>query len=820
MEKPAAPLLVNTNTTVVEVTKDDSKSLDQSSLGTTAEGVAAATTATTTQVAMKPIPQIKFVVQKVRYPAERLARRIKIWYCSSGFSLSTEQEIEQFVNELQQTGDSTLQSFSQEKFDNILDWAHLLEVLRKYEGKMLVEEALEHDDLSNSWVLNVKAVIPSNEGATVSMKLSEASTIDAIARELAQTLGVSESDCASQLPAIMTAPGNNPIQMGLEQLKDDLIFAEDLVLYQEEVIDHLWESYTVLKSVVEQKDDVINQLYTEVTDLKEKSGGKYRNSSFTDGSNLLTLTNHEESKRELPISADGGGGGGGGREEWRNWADEKHKLIQSHNEVKSSLINEIRILRKTLNPNSEQTFLDLQKSENIRLKLEEELVKTQIHCDQLRSELSQTQMKNQELETEKSMLESDWQDRYNKLLERLDKSQNQNPPSLVPTATSDGIKKQAPSSSHGSDNNKVSDIPNLDSALYGDPSVGIISRLNLVESKVKLFDNKFNDSAAGSLSTFSFPMARSKSVYVPGIKSGIPSNAEHSAAAAPGGIFNVSKAAIPEDNNTANIQQLAERISSSSILVPSSNPRNSFNNGPTLSDLASFHPALPLQQDDKLSAAAGDAMSYEEKKTAPPNFSSHKSSSSFAVTPYSQNTPSNHSLALYDPSYPEFKPSSSASPPRRQAAPKSGSMMNYSNLSAGSSLMDPQQRQVTMRIPASAALLNSSTNDHPLRNALRADTFNKLNGKGITMMTTRPYFKFNPKAKASYGDMMDGGDIAQASHPPLSNAAALPPRFMSDTSSSHTHKRNASWEANPGPPATVSGRRVLLNRNSGGWKWK
>lgn len=92
------------------------------------------------------IPQIRFAVKKVKYPAERLARRIKIWYCSSGFSLSTEQEIEQFVNELQLTGDNTLQSFSQEKFDNILDWAHLLEVLRKYEGSFpLSHSFLDHD---------------------------------------------------------------------------------------------------------------------------------------------------------------------------------------------------------------------------------------------------------------------------------------------------------------------------------------------------------------------------------------------------------------------------------------------------------------------------------------------------------------------------------------------------------------------------------------------------------------------------------------------------------------------------------------------------
>ena len=32
----------------------------------------------------------------------------------------------------------------------------------------------------------------------------------------------------------------------------------------------MWESYTALKSVIEQKDEVINQLYSQLSDLQDK----------------------------------------------------------------------------------------------------------------------------------------------------------------------------------------------------------------------------------------------------------------------------------------------------------------------------------------------------------------------------------------------------------------------------------------------------------------------------------------------------------------------------------------------------------------------
>jgi hypothetical protein len=78
-------------------------------------------------------------LKRVRYPSERLARRIKIWYSSSGFALSTAAEVEQFVKELKNTGDKVLADFSEEKFGELKDWANLLAVLRKYEQRKLLD---------------------------------------------------------------------------------------------------------------------------------------------------------------------------------------------------------------------------------------------------------------------------------------------------------------------------------------------------------------------------------------------------------------------------------------------------------------------------------------------------------------------------------------------------------------------------------------------------------------------------------------------------------------------------------------------------------
>lgn len=89
----------------------------------------------------KLVEKIEFKVKKVIYPTDRLARRVRIWYSSSGFALTNDTEIEQFVSTLQGSEDEVLQRFAEEKFSEIKDWATLLELLRSYESKLIVEQA-------------------------------------------------------------------------------------------------------------------------------------------------------------------------------------------------------------------------------------------------------------------------------------------------------------------------------------------------------------------------------------------------------------------------------------------------------------------------------------------------------------------------------------------------------------------------------------------------------------------------------------------------------------------------------------------------------
>lgn len=218
---------------------------------------------------------------------------------------------------------------------------------------------------------------------------------------------------------------NNPWTQGLSILKEDLTFAEDLVLYQEEVIEHMWESYTAVKGVIEQKDEVINQLYTQLSDLQERM----HEIQIGNGPGNLIVRSSSPSKfsKELKAAADWefyeadrDGDGKINREEWRRWIEDKQNLIQEHSQVKTALMNEIRNLRKALTPSSEQAYQELKKSEDIRRQQEEELVQIHIENDNLREELRM--LKNQLNETvqEKSMLESDWVERYENLSKQLE----------------------------------------------------------------------------------------------------------------------------------------------------------------------------------------------------------------------------------------------------------------------------------------------------------------------------------------------------------------------------------------------------------------
>lgn len=110
---------------------------------------------------LKEVESLKVKVTQISYPSERLSRRVKIWYCSSGFSLSSEDEIQTFVNELKNMDDNILQAFSEEKFSQIQDWAKLLELLRKYEQKTMMDQVpIAEENKPDSIVLKLEVAAP------------------------------------------------------------------------------------------------------------------------------------------------------------------------------------------------------------------------------------------------------------------------------------------------------------------------------------------------------------------------------------------------------------------------------------------------------------------------------------------------------------------------------------------------------------------------------------------------------------------------------------------------------------------------------------
>lgn len=162
----------------------------------------------------------------------------------------------------------------------------------------------------------------------------------------------------------------------------------------------MWESHSALKGLIEQKDEVINQLYNQLSELQDKvrfmqastefttpgsaGGGSTMSSSvFQASSNISTKgakTIQALADKEFN-EADKDGDGRISREEWRRWIQDKHNLIQEHNQVKTALMNEIKTLRKALSPATDQVFQELKKNEEVRKKQEEEMIQAHIERD-------------------------------------------------------------------------------------------------------------------------------------------------------------------------------------------------------------------------------------------------------------------------------------------------------------------------------------------------------------------------------------------------------------------------------------------------------
>jgi hypothetical protein len=68
----------------------------------------------------------------------------------------------------------------------------------------------------------------------------------------------------------------------------------------------MWESYTALKGVIEQKDEVINQLYNQLSDLQDKvnSSQSVQQTLFSSSATPISKSSFRQSNKELQIIAD------------------------------------------------------------------------------------------------------------------------------------------------------------------------------------------------------------------------------------------------------------------------------------------------------------------------------------------------------------------------------------------------------------------------------------------------------------------------------------------------------------------------------------
>ena len=92
--------------------------------------------------------------------------------------------------------------------------------------------------------------------------------------------------------------------------------------------------------------------------------------------------------------------------------EDKHALIAAHNETKSSLLSEIKTLRKTVNaPTAEQAYAELRRAEASRAAMETELFQVTLQNDELRGQLTVVSEQLMELESERSLNASVWEER-------------------------------------------------------------------------------------------------------------------------------------------------------------------------------------------------------------------------------------------------------------------------------------------------------------------------------------------------------------------------------------------------------------------------
>jgi len=207
-------------------------------------------------------------------------------------------------------------------------------------------------------------------------------------------------------------------------MKAELLFAEDLFIFQEEIICRLsadLEEIRLLQQQSESQQQLLDQENTS-TNLSNEIKSTLNN-NLSSSKLLQPLTNtikSTESVSNNPATTTTNNTNIN-RDEWKQWMTEKHQLILSHNEEKSSLINELRLLRQALNPKTEKTFLELKNLNIIKNNIENNFIESEMKKEQLQNELKAAYEKIELLEYEKYVISKSSNEQIQELKNTIDK---------------------------------------------------------------------------------------------------------------------------------------------------------------------------------------------------------------------------------------------------------------------------------------------------------------------------------------------------------------------------------------------------------------
>jgi hypothetical protein len=160
-----------------------------------------------------------------------------------------------------------------------------------------------------------------------------------------------------------------------------MLFAEDLFLYQEEIIDRLSIQVEELQEQLFQTEEAAQVAVKVAEENSDKVTEYQEKQRLLEEMRLNDIRSKEE------------------------WEHERDAFVAKYQAERTTLTNDLRLLRQSTNPNTERVFADLRRNEVLLGSLEDQLVKSEMANDQLKIQLQIASERIDRLEYEKQMME-------------------------------------------------------------------------------------------------------------------------------------------------------------------------------------------------------------------------------------------------------------------------------------------------------------------------------------------------------------------------------------------------------------------------------